>query len=283
MKHVLFCGVFVGLLINQTTVAQSCCLKGDLNRDLAITPSDVPTFVDVLLDPGELSPHRLCAGDANGDGRVDGDDIDPFLRILADPTLALFDYGPPRANAEAEQIGLEMLGPSGPLLVPDAFYERIDRDLGLIRATYPALATQTHAAEWAPNQIIAKVLHGMPRDEYNCLNIYYRMTNEQFLFTSGGGWYVLTFAGNLNVERLAVIYADAPEIQFAEPNGFIGGENFWTPTPLTGGKWEWFVDDGFLDCFDGCDCHRYYTFITTDTGHVTLTNYQEQGMPWCEF
>ena len=32
------------------------------------------------------------------------------------------------------------------------------------------------------------------------------------------------------------------------------------------GLWE--VDDGWLDCFDGCDCHRLYTFMTSADGDI---------------
>ena len=64
-------------------------------------------------------------------------------------------------------------------------------------------------------------------------------------------------------------------------NGIIGGENFWRPTVLGGGVWRWEVDDGFMDCFDGCDCHRVFTFETTADGQVTLIDYDESGAPWC--
>ena len=82
---------------------------------------------------------------------------------------------------------------------------------------------------------------------------------------------------------LAPLYAQTPAMAFAEPNGIFGGQNFWTPTPLRGGVWRWDIDDGFLDCFDGCDCHRLYVFETDEAGTVTPISYQEIGQPWCEF
>ncbi len=74
----------------------------------------------------------------------------------------------------------------------------------------------------------------------------------------------------------------APEVQFAEPNGLIGGQNFWTPTDH-GSHWIWEIDDGWQDCFDGCDCHRLYTFRTTAGGSISLIGYEEFGVPSCEF
>lgn len=259
----------------------SCCLRGDVDQNSAIQIADVAPFVGGLLDPGSLSPAQMCAADVNADGSIDGRDVDRFVDYVINPSLAHFDYGPTRPNAEAEQIALEFLGSGGALVPSDDLYNRIDRDLALIRAHTPALATQTHNPAWVPNQLIAEVLVGVPHDQYNCLNTYYQLATEEFLCC--GDLYTLTFARNSNVEALAAIYDAAPEVGFAEPNGIFGGENFWTPSDLGGGLWQWTVDDGFLDCFDGCDCHRQYTFQVDAIGTVMLVDYQEFGQPWCEF
>ena len=49
------------------------------------------------------------------------------------------------------------------------------------------------------------------------------------------------------------------------------------------GTWQWDIDDGWQDCFDGCDCHRVYVIETTTQGDVTLIDFQEFGAPWCDF
>ena len=43
------------------------------------------------------------------------------------------------------------------------------------------------------------------------------------------------------------------------------------------------IDDGFLDCFDGCDCHRIWVFDVNQAGEVTLVSFEEFGQPWCDF
>lgn len=283
MSPRLLCVVLV-LTAATAAHAQTCCLRGDVNADLQITDDDVGPFVTTLLNPDAATPQALCAADTDSDGEATGGDVAGFVAVVLNPAGALFDYGPALPNAEAEQIGLELLGPGGPLLVPMETYERIDRDLGLIRANTPALLSETHSPAWLANQLIVKVLIGAPTDDYDCLNAYYQMTSEEFLFQSGGGnWYVLTFAGNLNVEALAGIYQATPEVDLAEPNGLIGGQNFWVPTPMAGGFWRWDIDDGFFDCFDGCDCHRFYVFRTDEPGNVTLASYQESGPAYCGF
>jgi len=172
-----------------------------------------------------------------------------------------------------------MQGAGGALLVPPEVYDRIEFDLALIRNFEPGLLGQTHTMAWAPNQLLAQVEPGAPEGEYVCLNEQYQVIAEDNIF---GDWWLLTFAGNINVPALAQVYMQAPEVQFAEPNGLIGGQNFWTPTDH-GAYWIWDIDDGWHDCFDGCDCHRLYTFRTTAGGGIGLIGYSEVGPAYCEF
>lgn len=259
--------------------AQALECPGDVNGDCSVNVLDL---IELLLCFGQPATPPCDTADIIADGTVNVVDLIELLLNFGEPCL--FDYGLPLSDAEAEQIGLEMLGAGGLLLVPPASYERIDRDLDLIRLFEPALGPQTHSPAWLPNQMLVKVLIGFPQDAYQCLNAFYQVINAEFLFSSGGGdWYVLTFAGNLNVPALAIEYAALAEIEFAEPNGLIGGQNFWTAEDQGGGVWGWSVDDGFLDCFDGCDCHNIYFLETDAAGNVTLILFLQGGAPWCPF
>jgi len=202
------------------------------------------------------------------------------LWTLCDPGSEVFDYGEPRQNTEAEQISLEMLGAVGPLLPPDEIYDRIVRDLGLIRAEDERLEDQTHTPAWAPNELLVEVTEGLPHDDYECLNAHYQVISETPLV---GECFRLTFAGNANVVALGAIYEAAPEVQYAEPNHVIGGQNSWTPADLGAGVWHWSIDDGWWDCIAGCGCHRYYELETNLDGQVKLISVEEAGGPWCEF
>ena len=71
-------------------------------------------------------------------------------------------------------------------------------------------------------------------------------------------------------------------MNWAEPNYFIGIDDFIT-VKLYIGSYRYLIDDGFWDCFDGCDCHRYWEIDVTNDGTVTLISYSEEGAPWCEF
>jgi len=258
-------------LTTATPAAASFTCDADLNGDGLV---DVLDLLELLTQWG---PCQGCSGDMDESGEVDVLDL---LKLLGDWGPCTFEYHEPYENPEAEQIALEMLGAGGPLLIPDKMYQRVDRDLDLIRAEFPKLVGQTHSMAWAPNQLIVKLVPDAPLDDYQAHNVYYQMTEEDHLF---GDWWVLTFAGNLNVPALGQIYAAIDAVEITDPNYLIGGQNFWAPDDLGGGDWRWDIDDGWMDCFDGCDCHRYYVIDVAEDGTVELISYQEVGMPWCDF
>ena len=254
-----------------TASAADLTCAGDVTGDGSVGFDDV---VAVLADWG---PCPGCASDLTHDDLVAFDDL---LTVLSKWDTCVFDYGPPRENSEAEQIALELLGPSGTLLIPDVMYERVVRDLEAIRAAYPELVSVSHTLAWAPAQLIVAKLDGQPTDDYDAFNAYMDVvSDENFAFN----YFLVTYPANLNVAALAGQYADFPNVQFAEPNGLFGGQNFWDRTVLLNGTWRWTIDDGFHDCFDGCDCHRYWTIDVAIDGTVTLVNYEEIGLPWCDF
>lgn len=261
-------------LASPALAGDATCCSADLDGDGAVGAGDLASMLGAW---GSTGP-----ADLDGDGVVGASDLAALLGGWG-PCPA-FQHNPPADDPEAEQIALEILGPTGPLLPVPAEYERIKRDLALIRASTPSLADEPHSPEWAPDRLLVKVLQNVPRESYLCLNSYYGVVKEDFLFSSGGGdWYVIVFAGNVNVEALAQVYAQAPEVELAEPVGLVGGQNFWRPMDEGAGVWRWFIDDGFWDCFDGCDCHEYWTFTTDAAGTVEVVSYQRVGQPWCEW
>jgi len=257
------------MLLGEPAVATLPC-DADLDNDGTVGVID---FLDLLAQWG-TDPGGPPDFDGGGVGVTD------FLTLLAEWGPIALDYGPPLPDAEARQIALETAGASGPVFVDPALYDRIAADLAAIRGFEPDLVGQTHSPAWIASQMIVNLLPGEDESAYLCLNQQYQVIDVDNLF---GDWWVLTFAGDLNVPALVGVYTAAPSVAFAEPNGLIGGQNFWTPTPSPNGNWIWEVDDGFTDCFDGCDCHRLYTFRTDEQGNVQLISYQEVGASWCVF
>lgn len=256
-----------------------CDCPADLNSDGSINTLDL----GVLLSSWTLPPATACSGaacvaDLDHNGVVNSLDLGVLLSSWGE---CVFNYGPQFADAEARQIGLEMLGPGGPLLLPQNLYNRIDRDLDLIRAHTPALATETHTLAWSPQSLIVALVAGAKTDGFEALNECLGVTGVTPI---GFSFQLVHFPAPINVEALAEIYASLAEVQFAEPDGLIGGQNFWVPTQLPGtpdDAWQWNIDDGYWDCFDGCDCHNQYVFRTNAAGAVQLISHQFVGAPWC--
>ena len=262
--------VGVALCISVSTQAAPPC-NADLDDDGAVGASDL---LILLVSWG---PCAECPADFDGNGSVGASDL---LVLLTGWGPTVFDFSPTLDNPEAEQIALEMLGPSGPLRPELADYERIITDQASIRAADKRLLDQTHSPAWVANQMIVQREKGDPQRDYLCLNEFYQVTDETNLFSN---WYVLTFADDLNIPALTSIYMEAASVLFAEPNGIFGGQNFWVATKLKDGIWRWDIDDGWHDCFDGCDCHRVYVIETDAKGNVEIIDIQEWGQAWCDF
>lgn len=269
------------------TRAQDCCIPADTNTDLAIDVFDLAPFVATLLDPSNADAQTFCSSDLNVDGTVDGEDVADFVQALLDPETVLFDFGPVRDDPEAEQIALETLGFSGPLLPSDDLYNLVVQDQALIRASEPFgqfLVGEQHSAAWIPNRMIVRLFQGQPRDQYNCLNTFYRVVDETFLVTLGNAdWFVITFSGNLNVEALGMIYQQAPEVELTHPDFIIGRSNAWELSQSLLGGYVWNIDDGSFDCEDGCDCHIRYVFESDGEGDVSLISTMTEGPGICVF
>jgi len=262
------------LLIGSAPAQAQCSLcPEDIAGDSTI---GVPDLLELLSDWGTSN----TPSDFDGDGAVGVSDL---LQLLSAWGPCEFTFETFPQSSEAVQIAMEMLGPDGALLPEADTVQRVQQDLDAIRDEVPELETETHTPAWVSNEMIVS-LEDNPSDEalaeLDCYNDFYQVINIDKLF---GTTFVYTLAGDANIEALSQIYSGLDATSFAEPNGLIGGQNFWEPMPQGDGTWIWEVDDGFMDCFDGCDCHNIYTIETTPEGDVEIIDFVQQGQPWCPF
>ncbi len=254
--------------------AQDCYGPGDIHGDGIVDAADLAAMgqamrgPDVPISGGDPEAQRA---DSDGDGDVDMRDAACLMRLAG---KTYFDYGPHRDNLEAEMLAMTL---SGHLRAPDAQYERILADLASIRAVFPELATVIDDPDYAPNQLLVGI-NARSDGGIDRLNEYYRVIDQDIHAT----WRVLTFCDNLNATVLAGEYAAVSGVSWAEPNYMVGIDDYISIEVL-GSVYRYDIDDGFWDCFDGCDCHRQWVIDVDEAGKVTLVSYQEWGMPWCEF
>lgn len=255
---------------------QTCYGPGDVNADASVNAADLAAFATCMAGPdnpapGGCDPATFDRSDLETDGDVDLRDF-AALALLVDETY--FDYGPRRDNLEAEMLATDL---TGELRAPDVEYDRILGDLALIRAAYPELTDVIDDPDYAPNQLLVGI-DARAAGSIDALNEFYQVTDQQIHDT----WRVLTFCDNLNPETLGVIYDALSQVDWAGPNYLYGIDDYIT-IEIIGTTWRYHIDDGFWDCFDGCDCHRDWVIDVDGIGNVKLISYEEWGWPYCEF
>jgi hypothetical protein len=265
------------LAIPAGALSQSCYGSGDLDGDGVVAVSDLDAFATVMIGPDRPlppagDPDLFARADHDGDTDVDLHDFADQMSYVAD---TYFAYGRHRDNAEAELLAMVL---TNSLRAPDAAYDRILRDLDRIRTVYAELATVIDDPDFLPNQLIVGVGSNPPA-AYVALNEFYLVVDEDV----HSSWRVLTFCDNLNGEVLRDEYAAIPGVNWAEPNYLIGIDDYITIAVLAGDVYRYTIDDGFHDCFDGCDCHRVWVIDVDSDAGVTLVSYDEWGQPWCDF
>ena len=272
----MICGLI--FLIPASHADPPCYGPGDLDGNGIVGAGDLDVFAecmagpDVTTPPPGCDPEAFARADLHADGDVDLHDFAVLTQLVGQ---TYFNYGPHRDNLEAEMLAMDV---SLQLRAPDAQYERILGDLALIRTQYPDLVTVIDDMDYMPSQLLVGVDDGQPLDDYYALNEYYLVQDEEV----HSFYRLLTFCDNLNAPELAAIYAALPAVNWGDPNWLIGIDDYITIDVL-GSTYRYNIDDGFWDCFDGCDCHRVWVIDVDEPGTVTLISYDEWGQPYCDF
>lgn len=278
-----FCGSFFAGLALLTEIkpasAQPCIGLGDIDGSGQVGLDDLGLIAQCLGGPGVVSPPVDCGSasftaiDLDADGDADLHDVALFQRETGSE---YFPYGPELLDDEAEQLAMIL---SGELRAPLDEYERIQGDLAKIRAAHPELQNVVDDPDFVPDHLLVGINNALPLDAYHALNDFYLVTNEQII----GSFRVLTFCDDINAIALAPIYEALPVVTFAEPDGLIGTSNKITVQKKAGGTYGYVIEDGFCDCFDGCDCKRTWVIDVRANGQVILISVTESGFGHCNF
>jgi hypothetical protein len=223
-------------------------------------------------------PFIGCEEDVTNDAEVGFADLTTLLGRWG-PCTDVFECPQPFADSELQQIGLEALGPNGPLNLTDDLYDRIERDVTAIRSEH-GLEGYLHACTWVGREMLVGFDPKASLEDFEALNEFYCGSLVRH-WSFGGG--LLVFPCDMNIPALAAEYEAQTEVEYAEVNGIVGGNTTrWVPVILGDGVWQWTVTVSFLDCFDGCDCVKQFTFITTEEGDALLIDETPvQGPAYC--
>lgn len=255
--------IAVVLSASQFVAAQSCQGPGDLDGNTVVGKADFAIFRRCLSGVGTDSPPGGCesdeytVADLDEDGDVDLRDFSFFCLAFGDEYFA---YGRHRDDHEAERLAIEL---TGQLRAPDDEYERVHRDLQLIRAIFVELAQVRDRAAYVPREMLVRLVPGVSIERYTSLNGYYILEGEQIR----PSYRKLTFCDTLNIPIVAREYDVLPEVEYAGPNRVIGGGDDITVTPF-GLTYRYLFSHGYGDCPSGCICSVVWTVEVDRLGNV---------------
>lgn len=262
-----------------------CLGPGDINADHLVDLTDHSLFADCVAGPAP-QPELLClfehrdSFDFDHDGDVDLADVALFAQKFDN---IYFDYGAHREDKEAEHLALKL---TDALRAPDVEYERIHRDLALMREEYTELLEVFDSGQPPDNGLFVRLFTNDDRDEFDALNEFYLFTwDEQYTIVEG--LHYLEFCDVLNPYPLGGIYAALSEVKYAYSNG-VG-----CIPPCC---WTRIVVERFLDVFSYdfsfyyapptdpeniCACWRNRVIETDNAGKVVQVSCEDGCLPEC--
>lgn len=167
---------------------------------------------------------------------------------------------------------------SGELRAPDEVYDRVVRDLQLIRDRYPVLSAVVDGPDFVPENLLLRLDPEKPWTGYEEMNAFYQVVNVR-PSTIIPEIHRLTFCDGLNARVLELIYESLHEVLYAGPNWWTGFPDRISVEEL-GETYRYTFWDGY-NCFDGCGCFRTWEIDVEYDGALTLVSYSEDDNSSC--
>ncbi len=280
MNPRVFVGLSVVFLSCSSHLARSehCKGPGDANFDNHVGLGDFAlldscTFGPTITEPTDAcDPDSFATADLDGDGDVDLKDIAAFaLNYGAD----YFDYGLDRDDKEAELLAMEL---SGELRAPDQLYDRIHRDLALIRTQFPDTAMIQHRGLYDPTGLIVRHDARLTSGTIEPINRFF-LASITWSSTISPGLHILTFCDALNMMEVIESYLQVDGVLYAELGLYL------YPDGGTSGRiLAEFLDDSMRytllgSIFVSTNCLRGVTWVVdvSESGEVELVSFMEPG------
>jgi hypothetical protein len=194
-----------------------CIGPGDADANQIVDLSDFATLSGCLNGPGAALSNGVCEPQAASvfDTDDDGDiDLRDYSRFATAFMMEYFNYGPHRENPEAERLAIQL---SGELRAPDEVYERVLRDLALLRELYSDLQGASDTREYVGDELLVHLVSPNNRGMFDTLNAYFLIVSD-YEYHIVPGLHLLQFCDNLNAPVLVAEYEALDEVQNAEPD-----------------------------------------------------------------
>lgn len=174
----------------------------------------------------------------------------------------------PRADEDIEMLALWI---SKRLVAPQATYDRLARDVPLIKQKAPAYAAWGFLIPFSGTSLMMQVtqqtlqqMRNGTFEAWKCPNRTYNAIPERFNLSNFADFIVLTFKGRLNEFLLAEEYGRMPGVRSAQHNGITSINPSWQTICATGeGDTFHYV---FLDSAGGKGQYGASAYFTVSAG-----------------
>jgi hypothetical protein len=176
----------------------------------------------------------------------------------------------PRPDRDAEFLAIEA---SGAFVAPEDLYQRIARDLALVRTAIPQVQEVQHMPPFLPGVLLglteaaAEKARAGTYGAWDCLNAYYG--GEVEWVGSGLPLASVKHKPRIDTRQLAEDYARLPGVSYATSNG-PAGDGTDICVSIEADAYVYIFDDAGGDCPSGCTEHRYYGASVRTDGSVTV-------------
>lgn len=264
-------------ITSKSAASAQCIGPGDSDANHVVDLQDYASLMGCLGGPATALPIGVCntqaasAFDTDNDGDVDLRDYSRFATAFLQE---YFDYGQHREDPEAERLAIQL---SGELRAPDDVYERVRRDLEILRQLYLDLQGAFDTPEYGSGSLLVRLVSPTNREMFDALNAFFLVTSD-YQFHNDPGLHLLQFCDELNAPVLALVYEGLDEVQYAEPD--------WVY--CTDGSCRWQIEVSrsmtlyrYTFNYASGICWRTRVLETDDTGQVLLVSCADSCLGEC--
>ncbi len=197
-----------------------CIGYGDADVNHVVDLSDFSEFAKCLSGPENILSKKECDPQVALIVNADGDDdvdLRDYSRFATAFLREYFDYGPHRADPEAERLAMQI---SPELRAPDDVYERVRRDLAIMRANYADLQWASDTPDFEGDRLLVRLVSPADHEMFDQWTAFLLVTRD-YSNRNDPGLHFLAFCDNLNIPALVRAYEQLDEVQYAGPSFLI--------------------------------------------------------------
>jgi hypothetical protein len=255
---------------------------GDLDADHVVGLSDFQWLFACMGGPTPIMAYTCPPEIADSaDTDFDGDrDLADFAAIANRFGQTFFDFGPERQDKEAEYHAISL---AGQLRAPDEEYDRISRDLRLIRDAHADLIDVRDHRIALLNGLFVRLQSSEDHNEIDLLNEHYVYTSRNIYWNE---LFYIQYCDVLYPTVLGAIYEQSDQVEYTHGDGFgCIPPCCWNQVEVAVEGTTFTYDFSFYydpsDSFVSCGCRRTRVIKVDEAGTISQVSCEDSCLPDC--